>query len=78
MIIGAAWLKEKDGKKYMSCQIEVPGMDISFALFKNDKKDKDNQPDYHIVWSKARQKTQGSAATTTESDPHFSDDDIPF
>ena len=80
MIIGAAWIKKgKDDKNYLSCQIEVPGMEISFALFKNDKKEKENQPDYHVVWSKKRQQTETpNQPDTSVNSLHFDDSEIPF
>ena len=55
MEIGALWLKEKDGKKFFSGQIEYPGVKLNFAIFKNEKKEKDGQPDYKIVWSPQRE-----------------------
>lgn len=51
MKIGALWLKEKDGKKYFSGKIEVPGLDLQLAIFRNEDKQKENQPDFNIVWS---------------------------
>jgi len=80
MNIGACWLKEtKDGKKYFSGQIQVPGLSLNFAIFKNEKKDKDNQPDYNIVWSPPR-KDNGASQGTAQTDEQspFSDEDIPF
>ncbi|MCH8476391.1 MAG: DUF736 family protein [Wenzhouxiangella sp.] len=63
MKIGAAWLgKTQDGKSYMSCQITIPLLGkLSFALFKNEQKEKDNQPDYNIVWSEPRKESGGSS-----------------
>jgi uncharacterized protein (DUF736 family) len=56
MIIGAAWIKESNGKKYFSCKLNfVPtGWDGSFAMFKNDKKESDNHPDYNMVYSERK------------------------
>jgi uncharacterized protein (DUF736 family) len=78
MIIGAAWLKEKDGKKYYSCQIRVPGLDLNFAIFKNEKKEKENQPDYQIIWSPPRKESQKSAASFPEGENPFTEDNVPF
>lgn len=48
--IGALWVrKSKDGKKYLSGIIETMYGDIQIAAFINDKKEKENQPDYNLV-----------------------------
>ena len=53
--IGALWLQEKNGRKYMSGTIETDKLDqipqdgkIQVAIFRNDNKE-GNQPDYRIV-----------------------------
>jgi len=68
MRIGALWLKEsKEGKKYMSGIIEYPGMNMPFAVFKNEDKKSENQPDYYISWSPAKESenktTNGSGSS---------------
>ena len=54
--IGALWIKEyeKDGKKrkMMSGELDLGALGaVKIAVFKNEKKEKDNQPDYRIVLS---------------------------
>lgn len=50
--IGALWVREsQDGRKFMSGLIETLNADVQIAVFKNDKKEKENQPDYNIVLS---------------------------
>lgn len=54
--IGALWIKEyeKDGKKrkMMSGELDLGVLGaVKIAVFKNEKKEKDNQPDYRIVLS---------------------------
>jgi uncharacterized protein (DUF736 family) len=50
--IGALWIREtQEGKKFMSGLIETLNGDVHIAVFKNDKKEKENQPDYNIVLS---------------------------
>lgn len=76
MNIGACWLKEKDGKAYFSGQIRTPGLDLNFAIFKNEKKEEgSNQPDYNIVWSPPK-KEAGKDKPAGENP--FNDDNIPF
>lgn len=77
MIIGSAWLKDtKDGKRFMSCVIELPIIGkLNFAMFKNEKKEKDNQPDYQIVWSAPRENK--SSSSSGGGNP-FDDSDVPF
>jgi uncharacterized protein (DUF736 family) len=81
MVIGGAWLKDKDGKKFYSCQIQFPLFGtLNFAIFKNDKKEEgSNQPDYHIVWSPPKKSNdQPNGAASTGADNPFNSDDIPF
>jgi uncharacterized protein (DUF736 family) len=55
MVIGSIWQKEKNGKVFYSGVIQspfIPEGEMHFAIFQNDKKDKTNQPDFNIVWSK--------------------------
>lgn len=55
MIFGAAWEKaDKNGKTYLSVKLEglpisVLGGNGSFAMFKNEKKESEQQPDWHLV-----------------------------
>ena len=56
--IGALWLKdyEKDGKKHkmMSGEIDLGVLGTArIAVFKNEKKEKENHPDYRIVLSES-------------------------
>lgn len=76
--IGALWLKEtKDGKKYMSGVLEDLRGDIRIAVFKNDRKEKDNHPDYQIVLSEER-KERSESEQTAESTDVVDLSDIPF
>jgi uncharacterized protein (DUF736 family) len=78
--IGALWLKEtKDGKKYFSGVIEDLRGDIRIAVFKNDRKEKESQPDYQIIVSEERreQREQPADQTSTATD-EVNLDDIPF
>jgi uncharacterized protein (DUF736 family) len=76
--IGALWLKEtKDGKKYMSGVLEDLRGDIRIAVFKNDRKEKDNHPDYQIVLSEER-KERSESEQTAESTDAVDLSDIPF
>lgn len=78
MVIGAVWLKEKDGKKFFSCQIEVPGLHLNFAIFKNDKKEKDNQPDYNIVWSPPKKQNDNYSTGGSPDEVPPVGEEIPF
>lgn len=50
--IGALWLKQsQDGKQFLSGVIQDLSGDINIAIFKNDRKEAENQPDYNIVLS---------------------------
>jgi len=70
--IGALWVREtQDGKKFMSGLIETLNGDVQIAVFKNDKKEKENQPDYNIVLSE-----RSKSVAQVEGGP--GPDDIPF
>jgi len=56
--IGALWVREtQDGKKFVSGLIETLNGDVQIAVFKNDKKEKENHPDYNIVLSERQKPT---------------------
>lgn len=77
--IGALWLKEtKDGKKYFSGVIEDLRGDIRIAVFKNDRKEKENQPDYQIIISEERREQHAPADQTSTATDEVNLDDIPF
>ena len=76
--IGALWLKEtKDGKKYMSGVLEDIRGEIRIAVFRNDRKEKDNHPDYQIVLSEERKERSESDQTVDSADA-VDLSDIPF
>ncbi len=71
MKIGAAWLKDGEKGKYLSCQITIPLLGtLNFAMFRADKKN-DNSPDYEIVWSEPKKQKK-------PAESNFDDSDIPF
>ncbi len=78
--IGALWLREsKDGKKYMSGILEDLHGDIRIAVFKNDRKEKKNQPDYQIILSgdsQDRKNNNGNESNNGAEEVNL--DDIPF
>jgi len=55
MIFGAAWEKsDKNGTTYLSVKMEGVPLSVlrgegSFAMFKNEKKEGETQPDWHLV-----------------------------
>lgn len=70
--IGALWLKQsQDGRQFLSGVLQDLGGDINIAVFKNDKKENEKQPDYNIVLSE-RSKPQAQA------DQGPAPEDIPF
>ena len=56
-IMGVLWKKQdKDGKPYLSGFLYDMRGDISIAIFQNERKDKENHPDYNIVISNGQKK----------------------
>ena len=77
--IGALWLKEtKDGKKYFSGVLEDLRGEIRIAIFKNDRKEKENQPDYQIIVSEERREQHAPADQTSTATDEVNLDDIQF
>ncbi len=77
--IGALWLKEtKDGKKYFSGVLEDLRGEIRIVIFKNDRKEKENQPDYQIIVSEERREQHAPADQTSTATDEVNLDDIPF
>jgi hypothetical protein len=53
--IGALWLKEKNGKKFFSGEIELNGQKHSVVVFRNTYKEEGSkQPDYNILLSQGQ------------------------
>ena len=54
--IGALWVKEnKNGKKYLSGEIEFNGEKVRIVIFKNTYKKEKKHPDYIIKKSENKQ-----------------------
>lgn len=68
--IGSLWLTtSKDGNtKYLSGNIEWKGEKFYISVLKNNLKNKDKQPDYHILWNKV----------DSQNNNQFDGEDIPF
>lgn len=67
--IGALWIrKSQDGKTFLSGVIQDLSGDINIAVFKNDRKEAENQPDYNIVLSE-RSKPQPENGPAPEEIP---------
>ena len=54
--IGALWSKKTgEGKEYFTGVISDLRGEIQIVIFKNDKKEKENQPDYDILLSEPKE-----------------------
>ncbi len=85
--IGALWKrKSQDGKTFLSGVISDLRGDIQIAVFVNDRKEKDNQPDYNIVRSEQREERKQNGnddfnfgqGEKKSSDDEFDVENIPF
>jgi len=66
--IGALWLNtSKAGKKYYAGSIEVNGTKIKIVCFKNDRKETEKHPDFHIYESRPLNEASEPKSTFTES-----------
>jgi uncharacterized protein (DUF736 family) len=76
--IGALWVRTtQEGKKYMSGVLNDLRGDISIAVFKNDRKEKENQPDYNIIISEKDKKPETKYQEASEQ-PEIQPEDLPF
>jgi uncharacterized protein (DUF736 family) len=91
--VGAAWIKERNGAKYLSVSIENPG-DLpvnadgkaSLTLLRNRFKERDNQPDYKVsckvdMPDTPKQPSKSTAPARPSAKPQHEpmrDEDIPF
>jgi uncharacterized protein (DUF736 family) len=74
--IGALWVKEyeKDGqkRKMFSGELDLGVLGtVGIAIFKNEKKDKENQPDYRIVLSEKPKEKSADNNNVKEEDIDF-------
>lgn len=79
-IIGVAWKKiaKSSGKQYLSGILYDITGDISIAIFPNDKKQKDNQPDFQIILSDKREApTQKKSLLDEINSPFEAKKDLP-
>lgn len=73
--IGALWKPTKQSKALLTGSIDFLGEPINVGIFKNDHKEKENHPDYHIV----RLLNDKPAATSGDGfDQRPPNDDLPF
>lgn len=73
MNLGVLWKnKTRDGKEFLAGNIEVfPHGTISIAVFKNEYKTKDNQPDYKIVYTPLSEEQGKQSGSTGSDEPAF-------
>jgi uncharacterized protein (DUF736 family) len=85
--IGALWIrKTQEGKSFLSGVLNDLSGDIQIAVFRNDRKEKDNQPDYNIVRSEQKEQSKQTAndgfldegTADTVQDDGINVDNIPF
>ena len=78
--IGALWAREKDGKRYLSGELELVrgGEKIRVMVFKNEDKE-GRQPDYRIM-RQDDDETQARPAKEEKQPPFPMDDEtkVPF
>lgn len=76
--IGALWSKQtKDGKRYLSGVLEDLSGDIRIAIFPNDRKQKDNEPDFTILRSDPMEKKTTNQAGDFLSGPVAANGEVP-
>ena len=77
-IIGVLWKKEKDGREYYSGVINDLRGQINIAVFPNDRKQAENQPDMNIIISFGEDKKSEKTKESQSKSESETDDEIPF
>ena len=76
--IGAIWImKGRNGKEYLSISIEINGKKQSFVAFKNHKS-KPQHPDFRVLPSKSKVRTETEHKTSQYRSPDRKDDAFDF
>ncbi len=81
--IGGAWLKEKNGKKFMSVSLDAEKVQstdgkINMLMYKNDYKEKDNQPDYKLFQIQDGEKSNQNQERNQASNQGYSNNQHPM
>jgi hypothetical protein len=77
-IIGALWIRESrdSGKQFFSGQLDLGALGtIHIAIFRNDRRQNDRQPEFNIVLS---QPVPPQPPETVDSPVEEPNDNIPF
>jgi uncharacterized protein (DUF736 family) len=54
--IGALWVNEtKDGKKYLSGEVDINNIKVRIVVFKNNYKTEDKHPEYQIFEKRVKE-----------------------
>ena len=70
--IGALWSKTtSEGQEYFSGVISDLRGEIQIVVFKNDKKESENQPDYDILLSEPKEEVKYETITNRGLEPWF-------
>ena len=84
-IIGVLWKKEKDGLDYYSGVLQDLRGQINIAVFPNNFKEADNQPDMNIVISWDKEKKEKETVNEPKKKTRkvikkkeVNNDDLPF
>lgn len=73
--MGALWIKtSKNGNKFFSGVVEMDGKKKKIVIFKNNRKEKDNQPDYQIFESQPMGQENNASCFDTNDVKEESDD----
>ena len=68
--------KTKEGKSYMSGSLKNLGINARVMIFKNDKKEHEEQPDYNLCIATNLDKRQNEDEASSE--PPGNEEELPF
>ncbi len=75
--IGALWKREGKGQRYLSGKLTVKGEQVDIVVFVNKFKEKENQPDFRVYYSKPRDEGGSAGQSSPSPETPSMDSDLP-
>lgn len=71
------WSKEsKSGNKFLSGNLKIEGKEYSIRIFKNERKEKSNQPDYTMFYDLKEKNQEAKSIENDNKEVQLTDEDF--